>query len=103
MFGLLHGFIKIYALFTWNVTSWGSRPDADIDDNERMTPAALPSEVMQTPSKEKKGLPRYDDEATVASDDEISNPAPAYDQDEPPSYEDDNIPSTTQSTTDITT
>ncbi|KAK7972446.1 polysaccharide synthase [Apiospora saccharicola] len=38
IFGYLHGLIKMYALFTLHVTSWGSRPDGDTHDNLRMAP-----------------------------------------------------------------
>lgn len=78
----------MYALLTWNVTSWGSRPDGDTNDDERMTPQVLPSEVMRTPSAEKKGLVRYQDEAS-SSDSEserASTPPPTYDDREPPVY-----------------
>ncbi|KAI0431571.1 polysaccharide synthase [Xylaria sp. FL1042] len=36
LFGYFHGFIKLYALFTLNMTSWGSRPDGDANDASRM-------------------------------------------------------------------
>lgn len=44
-------------------TSWGNRPDGDINDNERMTPQVLPAEVMINPKAVLKGLVRYADEA----------------------------------------
>lgn len=87
IFGFLHGFIKIIALFTWNVvslahrtwnmrfldlwrvqTSWGSRPDGDINDSERMMPRALPAEVMINPSAHTQGLVRYRDEKVRISE-----------------------------------
>ncbi|KAL8296193.1 hypothetical protein RB600_001603 [Gaeumannomyces tritici] len=37
-FGYFHGLIKLYALFTLNVTTWGSRKDADDNDNLRLAP-----------------------------------------------------------------
>lgn len=67
-FGLFHGFIKIYALYTWNETSWGSRPDGDIDDRERMSPLVVPSEVMRNPAANSSRLPRYTDEKTCESE-----------------------------------
>ncbi|MCJ1480524.1 hypothetical protein MMC06_000679 [Schaereria dolodes] len=35
-FGYLHGLIKIYAMFTLDVTAWGSREGADANDAYRM-------------------------------------------------------------------
>lgn len=67
-FGFVHGFIKIYALLTWNVTSWGSRPDGDDNDNERMIPQVVPAEVMTNPSPDKKGLVRYVGEKPATHD-----------------------------------
>jgi hypothetical protein len=80
-FGFAHGFIKIIALFTWNVvglasdfswyfqinntytqTSWGSRPDGDINDSERMTPRVGPEEDMMTPLSRTESQIRYGDE-----------------------------------------
>ncbi|QKX54999.1 uncharacterized protein TRUGW13939_02089 [Talaromyces rugulosus] len=36
LFGYFHGAIKIYAVLTLNVTTWGSREGADANDSERM-------------------------------------------------------------------
>lgn len=36
IFGYFHGLIKLYALFTLNMTSWGSRADGDLDDKARL-------------------------------------------------------------------
>ncbi|KAI9842075.1 MAG: hypothetical protein M1837_007500 [Sclerophora amabilis] len=36
LFGYFHGFIKVYAFFTLDVTTWGSREGADLDDAYRM-------------------------------------------------------------------
>ncbi|KAI9792143.1 MAG: hypothetical protein M1833_001257 [Piccolia ochrophora] len=36
LFGYLHGFIKVYAFLTLDVTAWGSREGADTDDAYRM-------------------------------------------------------------------
>jgi len=68
LFGFGHGIIKIIALFTWNVTSWGNRPDGDINDAERMTPRVLPAEVMANPTADSQVLVRYTDEAQVISE-----------------------------------
>ncbi|KAL9057331.1 MAG: hypothetical protein Q9162_002405 [Coniocarpon cinnabarinum] len=35
-FGYLHGLLKLYAMFTLNVTTWGSRDNADDDDQVRL-------------------------------------------------------------------
>lgn len=65
-------------------TSWGSRPDGDTDDNERMTPQVLPAEVMRTPTPAKKRLVRYSDEDFSESDAAL----PIYEEEEsrPPLY-----------------
>ncbi|KAJ8122152.1 hypothetical protein ONZ43_g1581 [Nemania bipapillata] len=55
LFGYFHGFIKLYALFTLNMTSWGSRPDGDANDALRMAPQPQRSPIVTTPS------PRHDD------------------------------------------
>ncbi|KAI0452380.1 glycosyltransferase family 2 protein [Xylaria acuta] len=55
LFGYFHGFIKLYALFTLNMTSWGSRPDGDANDALRMSPRPRRSDSVATP------LPRPDD------------------------------------------
>ncbi|KAF4125062.1 Glycosyl transferase family 2 [Geosmithia morbida] len=49
IFGYFHGFIKLYALFTLNMTSWGSRADGDANDEQRLAPAPQPSVVLKTP------------------------------------------------------
>ncbi|KAI1840670.1 hypothetical protein JX265_006121 [Neoarthrinium moseri] len=49
IFGYFHGFIKLYALFTLNMTSWGSRPDGDLDDSLRMSPRPGPNDSIITP------------------------------------------------------
>ncbi|KAH0545325.1 hypothetical protein FGG08_000624 [Glutinoglossum americanum] len=38
LFGYFHGFIKVYAFFTLNITAWGTREGADVDDGYRMIP-----------------------------------------------------------------
>jgi len=65
LFGFVHGIIKIRALLTWNVTAWGNRPDGDVNDNERMTPQILPSEVMTNPAAKAQGLIRYNDDSPI--------------------------------------
>ena len=49
IFGYFHGLIKLYALATLNMTSWGSRADGDANDDERLAPAPTPSIVLKTP------------------------------------------------------
>ncbi|KAK7935958.1 glycosyltransferase family 2 [Apiospora marii] len=51
LFGYFHGLIKIYALITLNMTSWGSRPDGDAHDSLRMAPHPGPHESTLTPRK----------------------------------------------------
>jgi len=68
IFGLAHGLIKLNALWTWNVTCWGNRPDGDVNDNERMSPTVMPSEVMVNPAVDSKILIRYTDEVMEESD-----------------------------------
>ncbi|KAI1827455.1 glycosyltransferase family 2 protein [Xylaria intraflava] len=55
LFGYFHGLIKLYALFTLNMTSWGSRPDGDANDAHRMAPRPRRSDSIATPT------PRPDD------------------------------------------
>lgn len=38
IFGYFHGLIKLYALITLNMTSWGSRADGDQNDSSRLVP-----------------------------------------------------------------
>ncbi|KAI0999826.1 Type 2 glycosyltransferase [Podosphaera aphanis] len=64
-FGYFHGLIKIYALFTLRMTSWGSRPDGDTNDNERMTPRARRSESITLPSGNYPALARYSYQKTL--------------------------------------
>jgi hypothetical protein len=49
LFGYFHGLIKLYALMTLNMTSWGSRADGDANDADRLAPAPQPSVVLKTP------------------------------------------------------
>ncbi|KAI1205602.1 glycosyltransferase family 2 protein [Annulohypoxylon truncatum] len=55
IFGYFHGLIKLYALITLNMTSWGSRPDGDANDALRMSPRPRRSDSIATPP------PRFDD------------------------------------------
>ncbi|KAI0839311.1 glycosyltransferase family 2 protein [Hypoxylon sp. FL0890] len=55
VFGYFHGLIKLYALLTLNMTSWGSRPDGDANDALRMARRPRRSDSIATP------LPRPDD------------------------------------------
>jgi hypothetical protein len=55
LFGYFHGLIKLYALLTLNMTSWGSRPDGDTNDAQRMSPRPRRSDSIATP------MPRADD------------------------------------------
>ncbi|KAI1364354.1 glycosyltransferase family 2 protein [Xylaria arbuscula] len=61
-FGWFHGLIKLYALFTLNMTSWGSRPDGDANDASRMIPHPAQSDTIVTP------LPRPDDLDRIIND-----------------------------------
>ncbi|PHH63310.1 hypothetical protein CDD81_6084 [Ophiocordyceps australis] len=49
LFGYFHGLIKLYALATLNMTSWGSRADGDANDHERLTRKPAPARVLHTP------------------------------------------------------
>ncbi|KAK4231227.1 Hyaluronan synthase [Podospora fimiseda] len=49
LFGYFHGLIKLYALFTLKETSWGSRPDADINNTFRLQATPPRSESMAIP------------------------------------------------------
>lgn len=55
IFGYFHGFIKLYALLTLNMTSWGSRPDGDTNDDQRLARQPQRSDSITTPR------PRSDD------------------------------------------
>ncbi|KAF5009469.1 hypothetical protein FDECE_4314 [Fusarium decemcellulare] len=58
VFGYFHGLVKLYALVTLNMTSWGSRADGDTNDEQRLAPAPQPSIVLKTPPG-KGSLIRY--------------------------------------------
>lgn len=58
LFGYFHGFIKLYALFTLKMTSWGSRADGDEHDKQRLTRPQR-SVSMTTPPGKGLELVRY--------------------------------------------
>lgn len=47
-------------------TSWGNRPDGDIDNSERMQPTAVPADVMINPMPGTQSLVRYKDEVLIS-------------------------------------
>ncbi|KAI0158177.1 glycosyltransferase family 2 protein [Xylariaceae sp. FL1272] len=59
VFGYFHGLIKLYALATLNMTSWGSRPDGDANDALRMAPRPRRSDSIATPSPRPDDLDRF--------------------------------------------
>jgi hypothetical protein len=71
LFGYFHSLIKLYALVTLKMTSWGSRADGDTNDNERMSPRARRSESITLPPGDKNhpGLIRYQDEKSLLDSD----------------------------------
>ncbi|KAI2467085.1 glycosyltransferase family 2 protein [Annulohypoxylon bovei var. microspora] len=58
IFGYFHGLIKLYALITLNLTSWGSRPDGDANDALRMSPRPRRSDSIATPPARMDDLDR---------------------------------------------
>ncbi|KAL1851644.1 hypothetical protein VTK73DRAFT_9410 [Phialemonium thermophilum] len=50
VFGYFHGLIKVYALFTLKMTSWGSRADGDEDNHFRLQERPKRSHSLSTPS-----------------------------------------------------
>ncbi|KAI1077337.1 polysaccharide synthase [Whalleya microplaca] len=58
VFGYFHGLIKLYALVTLNMTSWGSRPDGDTNDALRMAKRPKRSDSIQTPPARSDDLDR---------------------------------------------
>ncbi|RQM05194.1 hypothetical protein DH86_00004022 [Scytalidium sp. 3C] len=73
LFGYFHGLIKLYALFTLRVTSWGSRADGDANDSLRMHPRPRRSESITTPPGNHPGLVRYMDEKAFLSEKKPAN------------------------------
>ncbi|PQE03187.1 glycosyltransferase family 2 protein [Rutstroemia sp. NJR-2017a BBW] len=93
LFGYFHGWIKLYALLTLRMTSWGSRADGDANDSHRMSPRARRSESTTNPPGDYPGLIRYKDEVAVAADDSDVDGAcdsisekPPIDLEYPPDY-----------------
>ncbi|KJR81539.1 glucosylltransferase family 2 [Sporothrix schenckii 1099-18] len=59
VFGYFHGIIKLYTLFTHRTTSWGSRDDADTNDNMRLAPWPRRSPSLRTPPRLDNELPQH--------------------------------------------
>lgn len=59
LFGYFHGLIKVYALFTLRMTSWGSREGGDTNDNVRLAPWPRRNPSLDVPSKPDGGLPQH--------------------------------------------
>ncbi|KEY64714.1 hypothetical protein S7711_09330 [Stachybotrys chartarum IBT 7711] len=59
LFGYFHGLIKLHALFTLNMTSWGSREDGDTNDEQRLAPAPRPAIVLKSPPPGDNSLIQY--------------------------------------------
>ncbi|KJZ77367.1 hypothetical protein HIM_03091 [Hirsutella minnesotensis 3608] len=59
VFGYFHGLIKLYALCTLNMTSWGSRADGDANDEQRLFPVPQRAVCIETP-KGKDQLPQFE-------------------------------------------
>ncbi|PHH80839.1 hypothetical protein CDD83_3659 [Cordyceps sp. RAO-2017] len=57
-FGYFHGLIKLYALWTLNMTAWGSRADGDTHDRVRMSPAQQ-SPTLKGPPGPDMTIPLY--------------------------------------------
>jgi glycosyltransferase involved in cell wall biosynthesis len=68
IFGYFHGFIKLYAMVTLRMTSWGSRADGDANDSHRMSPRARRSESITLPPGNQPGLIRYNDDVVAATE-----------------------------------
>lgn len=66
IFGYFHGLIKVYALFTLRMTSWGSRADGDANDNLRLTPRPKRSASMTTPPGYHPNLIRFTGEREIS-------------------------------------
>ncbi|KLU81359.1 hypothetical protein MAPG_00449 [Magnaporthiopsis poae ATCC 64411] len=63
VFGYFHGLIKLYALFTLNMTTWGSRKDGDDNDNLRLAPWPRRCAILNNPPLEEVEIIRYMGEA----------------------------------------
>ncbi|SZF01938.1 unnamed protein product [Blumeria hordei] len=73
VFGYFHGLIKLYALLTLRMTSWGSRPDGDTNDNERMTPRARRNDSFDSLIDDNPGLIQYKDSRIIHSSEKHPN------------------------------
>ncbi|KAM0175680.1 hypothetical protein ACHAPC_009552 [Botrytis cinerea] len=73
LFGYFHGWIKLYALLTLRMTSWGSRADGDANDSHRMSPRARRSESITLPPGNHPGLVRYKDEVQMEAPETIES------------------------------
>lgn len=71
IFGYFHGLIKLYALFSLNMTSWGSRADGDTDDAHRLAPGPVRSSSLATPTSKEK-LPLYMRDCSVISSEKMT-------------------------------
>ncbi|KAF2862043.1 glycosyltransferase family 2 protein [Piedraia hortae CBS 480.64] len=69
LFGYFHGVIKFYGLLTLSETKWGSRAEADTDDNVRMI--RLPSYQEQDDSHNHRDFAMLEDEETKVSSEEL--------------------------------
>ncbi|RDA90017.1 hypothetical protein CP533_0888 [Ophiocordyceps camponoti-saundersi (nom. inval.)] len=65
LFGWFHGLIKLYALFTLNMTSWGSRADGDADNDKRLQNRPPRADVLLNPNRDDTRLIRFNDECLV--------------------------------------
>lgn len=77
LFGYFHGFIKLWALATLRMTSWGSRADGDTNDSQRMTPRARRSESITLPPGNHPVLVRYKDDKSYIPSTEKPTTAPS--------------------------
>ncbi|EFW98977.1 polysaccharide synthase [Grosmannia clavigera kw1407] len=59
IFGYFHGLVKVYALFTLRMTSWGSREGGDTNDNVRLTPRPRRDPRLDLPSRSDGDLPQH--------------------------------------------
>jgi len=77
MFGYFHGLIKLYALATLRITSWGSRADGDANDSHRMSPRARRSDSITLPPGHHPTLIRYNDEKISLTSEKTSLTSPS--------------------------
>lgn len=67
LFGYFHGLIKLYALCTLRMTSWGSRPDGDANDNARLSRRPRRSASLTNPPRRQPELIRWEAERRKTS------------------------------------